>query len=366
MSSKPSISRIIICAAGGGKTARIVKQAAAETTSRSALVTYTNNNENEIKRRFYSLGPAIPSHIEVMTWFTFLLRELARPYRRALHNRRIDGFQMVEGQSAPYIPESNTAAHYFADGRYIYSDKISKFICKCNRLTGGAVMRRLAERFEHIFVDEVQDMAGYDLDLLQLILTAGIKLSLVGDHRQATFRTNQAKKNAPLGGINIIKKFRQWHNAGLAVLSYEQHTYRCHQAIADLGDSLFPGEPGTKSLNTTVTGHDGVFIVPAAKVADYVREFAPQVLRFDRKTNCQNLTAMNFGESKGLTFDRVLIIPHGGGKRWLSSGDIRHIEKSLARMYVGVTRARYSLAFAFDGVARIPGATAYDPLVIRK
>ena len=350
-----------MCAAGGGKTTRIVGEAMAETTSLLALVTYTKNNEKEIKRKFYEHVPVIPSRVEVMTWFTFLLREMARPYRRALHNQRIDGLHWIEGRSVKFVPESNTAAHYFACGRLIYSDKISKFICECDRLTNGAVMRRLAQRFDHIFVNEIQDMAGYDLDVLELILKAGIKLSLVGDHRQATFRTNQSNRNSAFAGINIVKKFHQWEKSGLAVLSYEQHTHRCHQHIADLGDSLFPNEPVTKSLNTTITGHDGVFIVSTAHLAAYVGRFAPQILRLDKKTACHDLPAVNFGEAKGLTFDRVLIFPHGLGKKWLGSGDLKHVEKSAAKLYVGATRASYSLAFVFDGITSIPGAQVYSP-----
>jgi DNA helicase-2/ATP-dependent DNA helicase PcrA len=348
-----------MCAAGGGKTTRIVCDAMAEMKSRVAMVTYTRSNEKEIARKFYGFGPVIPAHIEVMTWFTFLLRELARPYRRVLHNKRIDGLCWEEGRSVPYVPESNTAAHYFAAGRYVYSDKISKFICECNRRSGSAVMNRLAQRFDHIFIDEIQDMAGYDLELLELILKAGIRLTMVGDHRQATFRTNQAKKNEAFAGFNIVKKFKQWDNGGLVVLSYEQHTYRCHQDIASLGDGFFPNEPPTKSLHAMTTGHDGVFVVSTRQVAAYLETFAPQVLRLDKKTPCRGLPAMNFGDSKGLQFDRVLIFPHGLGKKWLDTGNLTHIEKSAAKMYVGATRARYSLAFVFDGVARIPGAKVY-------
>jgi len=356
-----SNSRIIICAAGGGKTTRIVDEALADVTSRSALITYTRNNGKEIEQKFYGHTPVIPSHVEVMTWFSFLIRDLARPYRRVLHSQRIDGLQWVEGRSMHFVPESNTAAHYFADGRYIYSDKISKFICECNRLTCGAVMRRLALRFDHIFIDEVQDMAGYDLDVLELILKAGIKLTLVGDHRQATFRTNQSSRNTAFSGINIIKKFQHWNKGALAALSYEQHTHRCHQDIADLGDSFFPNEPRTKSHNNAITGHDGVFIVSSTQVSGYIERFAPQVLRLDKRTACNDLPAMNFGESKGLTFDRVLIFPHALGKKWLSTGVLTHIEKSAARMYVGATRARHSLAFVFDGVTSIPGIQVYCP-----
>ncbi len=192
--------------------------------------------------------------------------------------------------------------------------------------------------------------------MLELILRAGIKLSLVGDHRQATFRTNQAKKNAAFAGVGIIKKFQEWDRSGLATLSCEQRTHRCHQDIANLGDSFFPMEVPTQSLNTVITGHDGVFTVPTAQIANYVRQFAPQVLRFNKNTLCGDLVAMNFGESKGLSFDRVLIFPHGEGKKWLRTGDLKYVEKSVAKMYVAVTRARYSVAFVFDGIAKIPNA----------
>jgi DNA helicase-2/ATP-dependent DNA helicase PcrA len=113
-----------MCAAGGGKTTRIVSDALHDANSRSLLVTYTRNNEREIARKFFEREAVIPAHVEVMTWFTFLLRELARPYRRVLHNRRIDNLMFVEGKSVALVPATNVAAHYFAEGRYIYSDKI--------------------------------------------------------------------------------------------------------------------------------------------------------------------------------------------------------------------------------------------------
>ena len=355
----PSSNRIIICAAGGGKTTSIVEEACGEVSSKCALVTYTKNNEQEIHRKFYKIAPVLPPHVEVLSWFTFVLRELARPYRPVLHGQRIEGFSWQEGRSVPFVPQSRTSPHYFHDGRYIYSDKVAKFVCECDRMSGGKVMRRLAQRFNHIFIDEVQDLAGYDLEIVELIIKAGIQLILVGDHRQATLRTNNAKKNSAFVGSKIIHKFREWDKRGLAKLSYQQHTYRCHQHIAILGDSLFPDEPSTKSLADVTTGHDGVFIVPPRLVSVYVEKFAPQVLRLDKKTLCDEYPAMNFGESKGLTFDRVLIFPHNGGKKWLGTAKLAHVEKSAAKMYVGITRARHSVAFVFDGPAAIPHVQAY-------
>jgi DNA helicase-2/ATP-dependent DNA helicase PcrA len=191
------------------------------------------------------------------------------------------------------------------------------------------------------------------------MLKAGIQLTLVGDHRQATFRTNHGRQNKAFSGIRIIDKFRAWQKRKLVSIDYETHTHRCNQVIADLSDTLFPSEPKTRSLNTTLTGHDGVFIVRSDQVEAYVTKYAPQILRLDRRTNCAGLDAMNFGDSKGLTFDRVLIFPHAKARQWLTSGSLIHIEKSLAKMYVGITRAKFSLAFVHDKSVVIPGAVDF-------
>ena len=148
-------------------------------------------------------------------------------------------------------------------------------------------------------------MAGWDIEVIELLLKSKINVTLVGDHRQATFRTNNAAKNSGYGGINIINKFREWDKAKLCGLTYEVETHRCNQHIADIADGFFPAEPKTKSLNRTVTGHDGVFVIPCADVAVYIEKYQPQVLRLDVKTPCHGYPAMNFGESKGLTFERV-------------------------------------------------------------
>ena len=355
----PSPNEIIIAAAGGGKTTTIVKRALANQSARSALVTYTQNNVREIENTIYLLNASVPPHIEVWSWFSFLLRELARPYQCSLHDRRIDGIYWVEGRSDRYAKSTDVSRFYFSGRKLIYSDKLARFICECNKASAGAVIKRLEQRFDRIYIDEIQDMAGYDIDLIELILRSRVKLTLVGDHRQATFRTNNAAKNSAYLGIHIIDKFREWNKATLGTLSYEQETYRCHQAIADLADSFFPQEPRTVSRNEATTGHDGVFAIQSGSLHDYMNRYRPQVLRLDKRTPCEGYEAMNYGESKGLTFDRVLIFPHKKGKQWLSSGDFSHVVDSAAKMYVGTTRARHSVTFVIDGEVGVAGVQKY-------
>jgi len=353
-------NEIIIAAAGGGKTTRLTARARAHNVDKVAVVTYTTNNVQEIKNKFFELHAALPTHAEIWSWYRFLLHEMARPYQRALLDRRIDGLHWVEGRSARYVPRAKTVPFFLSGGAQIYSDKIARFVIECNKATGGAVIARLEERFHTIFVDEIQDMAGYDLDLLELILSSKIDLVMVGDHRQATYSTNNAAKNKAYAGANIIRKFCEWENAGLVTLSYARETHRCHQLIADLADSFYPAEPQTISRNGMVTGHDGVFLVSVQSVPAYMAKYQPQVLRLDRRTSCDGYPAMNFGESKGMTFDRVLVFPHGKGRDWLASGKYDHVKDSAAKMYVGVSRARHSVAFVFDDPSKVPRLLRYS------
>jgi DNA helicase-2/ATP-dependent DNA helicase PcrA len=353
-------NEIIIAAAGGGKTTRLATRARTHELGKVAVVTYTTNNVLEIKSKFFELHPALPVHVEIWSWYRFLLQEMARPYQRALLDRRIDGLHWVEGRSAPYVARRRTIPFFLSSDARIYSDKIARFIVECNTQTAGAVIARLEDRFHTIFVDEIQDMAGYDLDLLELILRSKIDLVMVGDHRQATYSTNNAAKNKAYASANIIAKFREWEMVGLVTLTYARETRRCHQLIADLADSFYPAEPKTISKNEVVTGHDGAFLVSAQSVPAYIKEYRPQVLRLDRRTQCHGYVAMNFGESKGMTFDRVLIFPHGKGRQWLASGKYDHVKDSAAKMYVGVTRARHSVAFVFDDPSQVPGLVRYS------
>lgn len=104
-----------------------------------------------------------------------------------------------------------------------------------------------------------------------------------------------------------------------------------------------------------VTEHDGVSLVSKDNVAAYMERYRPQVLRLDRRTPCNGYPALNFRESKGMTFPRVLIFPHGKGAKWLASGNYEHVKDSAAKMYVGITRARHSVAFVFDKASQVPG-----------
>ncbi|MEM9954185.1 MAG: AAA family ATPase [Chloroflexota bacterium] len=347
-------NKIIIAAAGSGKTTRIVEQSI-KSKKKSVIVTYTRKNEAEIKKKFYDLNGSIPNHVMVVTWFRFLLNGWIRPYRNFIYDHRIEGINFVQSHSTQKNRISKSQIRYYITRDHkIHSDKIAEFALKCNDESNGMVLDRLQSLYEHVYIDEVQDLAGYDLELLETLLQSIFDVTLIGDYRQVTYLTNRSPKNKKYRGRKIIDKFQEWSKKELCSLQEMTESYRCNQIICDFADQIYPDAPQTTSRNTTRTEHDGIYLVAMQDVDSYINQYAPQILRYNRKTDCKGYEAINYGDSKGLTFDRILVFPYGGLKKLLKSGDYAEVQGSAARVYVAVTRAKYSVAFVYDGSSPLP------------
>ena len=357
----PLDNRVIIASAGSGKTTTIVDDACGDTARRAAMITYTNNGREEITTKSYQRFGCVPPHVTINTWYAFLLRHFVRPYQKCLYDPRVAGIQFVNGRSAPYVAADNVRRHYFSKPDRMYVDKVSKFAWYVIEHTGGLPLQRFEQIFDRLFIDESQDLAGYDLELIELLLKSGVEITLVGDHRQATYSTNSAAKNKKYGGPNIVLKFEEWEKAGFCGIDYHNYSHRCVQAICDLADQFHPKAPNTESKNTDITGHDGVFAVRKSHVAAYMQAYNPQPLRYSRATRNIPGKPINYGNAKGMTFDRTLIYPHAPLKKFLKTGELKDAGKEVAKIYVAITRARQSVAFVVDDDSPIAGLNIFDP-----
>jgi len=196
-------NRLIVAAAGSGKTTYLVNEALGHKNGKILITTYTQANEEEIRKKIYRSIKYIPNHINIQTWFSFLLKHGVRPYQGLRYDKKITGLILQEGVSAIGVEESNTARHYFTKDGKIYSDKLSKFVVKCNEASDGEVINRISKIFTHIYIDELQDLASYDLDVLKLFLKSKTSILLVCDPRQKTYSTNNSPKNRKFNA-NII------------------------------------------------------------------------------------------------------------------------------------------------------------------
>ena len=373
-------NKLIISAAGSGKTTFLVNQALAQPkTERVLITTYTEANEVEIRKKILETRKYVPSNITIQTWFSFLLQHGVRPYQGSLDDilweTDIKGMFMDEGQSGKkfdkdgnhlkiggypqYWGEDNFEKHYFTNNWRIYSDKISKFIIKCNGETGGAIISRISKVFSKIYIDEVQDLAGFDLELIKLLFKSTSEVLLVGDPRQVTYLTHPSKKHKKNYGNGRIKEFLNDHCKSLLEDDSIDETtlkksHRNNAVICEYSSRLYPDYEESEACTCDEcrnedVDHEGIYVVRSKDLKAYLDEFKPVQLRWNKSKDVdKDYAVYNFGESKGQTHDRVVIYPTDKMIQWILKNDTALSDGVRAKLYVALTRARHSAAIIYD------------------
>jgi DNA helicase-2/ATP-dependent DNA helicase PcrA len=335
----------VIAAAGSHKTEFIVTEALAHMDKRVLLTTYTLNNLACIQERIYRKAGHIPAHITITSWYGFLTRHWCRPYQRAVF--KAPGVLCgIDFQSNPprFVPEADARRYYCNQAGDLYKDRVADFAVKANAAAGGATVRRLEELYDEVYIDEVQDLAYYDLDVLDSLLHSRIRVVVVGDPRQHTYATNQNSRNRQYRGARIVEWLGQ--RADLCVIEHRTVSYRCNQAICDFADALYPDLPATTSANLEVVEPTGTLMLSRADLPAHVAAFSPAVLRHNVRTDTLGLQAINFGASKGSTYEHVVIFPTAPIRTYLRTRDPNGLAaETRSKLYVAVTRARHSVAF---------------------
>lgn len=348
------MSKLFIAAAGAGKTTSLIKSAFCKslTASKKILITtFTDANTLEIKKRMFSVYGVIPPQIDILPWFTFLLREGARPYQRFKLQERINGVCLINGQSTKRIPE--TSRDYYVTRRNdIYSNKLAEFVYKLNDASANLSFKRLKNLYSAIYIDEIQDMTGYDFEIIRLLHNMGVDMIMAGDLRQAIGPNHSSQKNKKFFGH--FDDYIQTNKVDIDI-DYDSlnHTYRNNLQICAFANKFYPQMRPCTSTNFLQTGHDGIFIVKVSQINDYYNAYHPVILRNDKKSekyisSLANPTIYNFGQSKGLEFDRVLIYPTNELLKWVVDSSYNLKPQTRAKSYVAVTRAKFSVAILVE------------------
>lgn len=212
-------NRIVIAAAGSGKTTFLVQEAVKAKGERVLITTYTEANEAEIRQKFFELIGHVPANVVITTWFSFLITHCVKPFQGRLFEFQVaglvlatvqSGFRYHNRQGKPvYWPQEDVRNHYFDRVRRVYSDKLPKLAIRCDEASGGAVINRIGRVFAHVFVDEVQDLAGYDLDILASLARSSVRLLMVGDPRQVTYLTHHERRHQQYVNGGIVSFLRE-------------------------------------------------------------------------------------------------------------------------------------------------------------
>jgi DNA helicase-2/ATP-dependent DNA helicase PcrA len=372
------MNKLIIASAGSGKTTSLVEQALRITNENVLITTYTVANGEEIRKKIIEKVGYIPSNITIQNWFSFLIQHGVRPFKGSLFpelfEKDIGGLVLIEGSSnvdktsdgkiySKY--SSNEKEFYFTKEMRIKSDVLSHFVCTCNEKCDNYVMERISQIFQHIFIDEVQDLAGYDLEIIKLFCkNENIQLLMAGDPRQTVYSTNHHKKYVKYKDGKIKDFINEKINTKNKILCEIDETtllqsHRCSKAICEFASKIFENEflemrpcSCEKCVEKhKLFDHPKILFIEDWQIDDFLKEHRVVQLRYNKTTNIRSdFLVYNFGESKGLTFDKVLIYPTDKIKKCIKSGNFVGLKEhhTKAGFYVAITRARYLLAIVCD------------------
>ena len=339
-------------AAGSGKTTLLTNLALKYRSDRVLFTTYTDENTEEIRSSFLRAARMPPSNIDLMPWFTFLLKHCVKPFlwHAGFGVDEVSGVLLVSQPSAPRT-RLGSVEHYLTADRKVYTDKLAELALYIDEQMQGAVIDRLKRIYDFVFIDGAQDLSGYDLELLEEFLRSGMNLVLATDQRQATYHTNSSSKNGKYRELGL-RRFLEDRKL-LDLCPVDDRTlsgcHRCNQSILDVANSLYPAMGAANCIRKDREEDRAlppVHIVAKDDVEFYAKNWNPVALRYDVRTKVSgSFVIQNFGASKGRTYDRVLIFPTEGIRKWLQDKETELSTQTRAKLYVAITRAKYSVGF---------------------
>ena len=341
---------VIMAAAGAGKTHDICKEVIenAKTTNKKILITtYTNKGIESIEKEYKKQNNGvIDKNVVILSWFQFLLRELVKPYQSSILNKIniINSIDFNHQYGYINFNSRGTPKHYMLTNN-ILSNTVSEFAIDSNIKSNNKVIQRLGEIYSHIYIDEIQDLAGEDIEILNLLFNSKIQIQCVGDVKQSTYTTYNAKKNKKIMGIHLIDFFKELERKGIITLLFNNKTRRFGREICEFSNSICNDKNNRiESDKIYKEENQGVYLLDKKDFENYFKIYKPTILKFDAKTKI-DYDSLNFGQCKGMTFDRVAIFPNKKYKEFLQNGTSLD---SPCKYYVSATRARYSIVFVVE------------------
>lgn len=344
-------NKVILAPAGSRKTQHIVDLCSdLSEKKRRLVITYTTHTQSILNRRLLS-SPAAKEMPQVQGWYAFLLDNIVRPYIHvAFPGARISGLNFVSGNMPKGLQGTE---YYFTERGAAHSPRLGILSAKILQNDSAAVIDRLERLYDEIYIDEVQDLIGNDLVVLEYLFRSKIRITLVGDTRQATLSTSREdRKYKKYRGPKLLDWFQERRDRGIIELEEWTTTYRCCQEVIDFADSMFDSSkylPTKSRAEVPASMHHGVWLVTEEYVVEYIKRFSPACYRYNKTTKLVGTdTALTFKLCKGATEDHVLIFPTGTMLDFWRNREKGLADDSRMEAYVAITRARWSVALFVD------------------
>lgn len=325
--------RVIFAVAGSGKTTFLIKQL--NKTENFLIVTYTNTNVANLRTGIIKKFGHFPSNVKLLSYFSFLYGFCYKPFLD--YKFRAKGINY--NAPPPRYIRMTDIGHYFDDSNRLYSSRISKFIL--HKGVHGEIAERVTKYYDYLFIDEIQDIGGYDFNFIKELSKASVKVLYVGDFNQHTFDTSRdGLINANLH--NDIKTYQnEFNKMGLIIDSSSlSKSFRCSPTVCNfISDSLQISIESHREDATTVRFIDDLLLVKKIYFNDSIIKL---FIKEHYKFNC---FSKNWGESKGEDNynDVCIILNKSTLEKYLSKKLYQLPQITKNKLYVALSRAKRNL-----------------------
>lgn len=327
--------RVVFAVAGSGKTTSIVERLNLE--KRFLIVTYTDNNLINLKRKIIGKFGFFPVNITLCSYFTFLHSFCYKPFLlMQMGTKGINFDHPPAGTQRLLRTDSN---YYINSHRRLYHNRISKLLEVTDSIS--AIKERLEKYFDALLIDEVQDFGGQDFNFLTALCDSNIDFLFVGDFYQHTYVTSQDGNT----NINLHKDYDKYKqrfiDAGLTLdTTTLGKSYRCSQSVCEfirqhIGVEIYSHYDQTSDAKFLNNQAD------ADRLYDCnftVKLFYDEHYKFDCYSD-------NWGLSKGSDhYQDVCVVLNGTADKALSEGRMQDANpQTRNKLYVACSRARGNL-----------------------
>lgn len=333
--------RVVFAVAGSGKTSSIIDSLTAD--SRCLIVTYTENNTRHLKNRVIDKFGEIPVGIRIYSYFTFLYSFCFRPLCGYELKTKGINFNFPLPQYAQRS-RKNTREHYIDKSGRLYANRIAKLLIEFDVIPD--LIQRIEKFYDSVFIDEVQDFAANDFNLICALAIANVEMRLVGDFYQHTFDTSRDGNTQKSLHECFDKYCDKLKRSGFEVdLTTLSNSYRCSPSICAFV---------SKNLGIKILSHreDEVVVGYFDSVGEVDSLFNNDsvVKLFYQKSDSYAGNTANWGNTKGLDhFQDVCVVLNPTTLKAFDNDKLEQLNPTTKnKLYVACTRAKGNLYFVSE------------------
>lgn len=328
---------IILAVAGSGKTSLIIKKL--NLAENFLIITYTINNTRNLKESILKKFGYFPNNIDLYSYYNFLYSFCFRPLLG--YKIRPNGiFWSIPPQFTNRLPLDNPN-RYMTKNRMLYHNRIAKLLDQCEVLE--QVNERLNKYYNHLFIDEVQDFAGHDFNLLKSVVKANMNIMLVGDFYQHTFDTSRdGNTNA-----NLHKDYEKYQKIFVKEKvqpnkDYLIKSHRCTESVCEFISNQIgiPIETHKKIDSTVIFIEDKIEIDKVFNDDSIIKLFYQE----NHKYKCYS---RNWGDCKGENhYNNVCVVLNKTTMTHYKNDNLSELKPvTKNKLYVACSRANNDLYF---------------------